>query len=253
MYYTEIISKIKQIYIGLKISRKNLLRAYFDLLRVFGWKHIHYGYYRNNSEDIVVAQENLSRLVIDNIPIGTTDIIDIGGGVGSMARQLLKKNYHCLCVVPDKNFIKYGKKINPEVTFLQVSAENLKTDNQFDLAVLVESYQYFADPELAIRNIVNCLRKNSSLIILDEFEKKGRVLANTEDKLIKTLSQNNYLLIKKQNLTKNILPTADFVIKLAKNLHIKELAKIWFFIKKEYNNGHREYLLLVFNKQKTYE
>ncbi|MDD2807219.1 MAG: methyltransferase domain-containing protein [Patescibacteria group bacterium] len=249
MCYSKIIYKIKIIYLRIKIIKeKDFLSAHFTFLKVFGWKHIHYGYYKNKNDSIIDAQENLSKLVIDKIPVDTKDIIDVGGGIGSMARQFMNKNYHCLCVVPDQNFIKYGKKHNPKVSFLLTSAENLKIDKKFDLAVLIESYQYFINTELAISNIVSCLKEHSSLIILDEFDKEGVPLKNTEVKLIKILSQNKYVLIEKQDLTKNIIPTTDFAINLAKDLNSKKYLKNWSFSKKIYADDNRKYLLLVFHK-----
>ncbi|MFA6422671.1 MAG: methyltransferase domain-containing protein [Candidatus Buchananbacteria bacterium] len=250
MKYNKLIFKLKHIFSG---SGKNTLNvaAYLEILRLFGCRHIHYGYYKNHDNDIVAAQENLSQLVINSIPINTQNIIDIGGGFGGMAGQLLKLNYDCLCVVPHEILVKYGKKVNSAVSFLAVAAEDLITDIKFDLATLVESYQYFTNPELAIQNVVNCLKENSSLIVLDEFDQDGGILKNIENRLIKILNQNNYQLIQKQDLTKNIFPTIDFIINSAKGLNIKELANIWQETKDIYTDKDRKYLLLKFSRQKN--
>lgn len=230
-------------------SVHNDIRTYLDVLKKIGLKHIHYGYWLGENDDFYTAQYNLYKLLKEYIPHNTKNIIDVGGGVGGTSKLLLNDGYNPLCVIPDYKLIEYGKEVNEGVDFLLATAENFKVDKKFDLAVLIESYQYFTNHYKALANIVNNLSDHGRIIILDEFESESEHMVFRPTTLIKYLDENGYRLIENKDISDNILPTCDFLVNYFNNYDNTAMFKQWARTKNIYLKNDRNYLLLVFDRK----
>lgn len=240
---------IKKIFLNESVDLD--IRTYLKVLKKEHWPHIHYGYWTNDQNNsFAVAQNNLYDLLKINIQPNVEDILDIGGGVGGVSQMLVNDGYHCKCVVPDGKLIEYGKSVNPQVDFLLARAEDFKIDKKYDLAILIESYQYFNSPRQALINIINHLSDDGQIIILDEFDFKPLILNNTLDNLINWLEESKYYLVEKKNISKNILPTCDYLINYFKDNNYIKMSEQWSVTKDRYIQNRRKYFLLVFDKYK---
>lgn len=242
-----------------KISRIKLIhddiRIYLRFLNEIGTANIHWGLWNNkpskiiSKDEFVLAQADLSKFVIVNIPKSVKSILDVGGGVGGFSHDLVKHGFNLLCIVPDKKLINFGKKRFPEVKFLRGSAEFFSTNMKYDTAIMLESFQYFSDKGRALSNISKYLNNNSSIMIIDEFDFSDDLSLGLpiESKLIKSLGKFGFLIKKNIELSEKVMPTCDFVSTYFKYKNSKIYGN-WASRKTEYLSGKIKYKLLVFEK-----
>ncbi|GEM_PF-5142727 len=242
---------IKELFNNIRTNHEDIY-YYLDLIKSIGSDEIHFGYWSNPKKlcpsnlEFAKAQSNLSNLVISLINKEFKSVLDIGGGIGSLSNKLFNLRYDPLCIVPDNKLIKIGKNKFPNIKFLKSSAEFFKINNTFDLAILFESFQYFTKKDLALKNIYSHLKVGGKLIILDEFDKNNKDLLN-EPLLIEFMDKIGYKLNKNFDISKNILPTCDFII----NYYLrdnKEMTKMWKLKRIAYINKTLNYRILVFDK-----
>ena len=211
--------------------------------------HIHFGYWLNPGESFGVAQENLYNLIRNFIPRGVKDILDVGGGIGGVSIRLLRENYRPVCIVPDPLLIEIGRESFPDLFFLRGTAEFFKVRKKCDMALLLESFQYFSAPERALSNIDKHLNDGGYVMLVDEFWVDDKI-KKTEDFLPKFFETRKYRVIQQLELTKEIIPTCDFLIECFKDINERYVRK-WRRTKELYLSGKKRYFLFLLQKQKS--
>ncbi len=243
------LENIKELAFGIKTCHEDI-RFYLAEFLENKYDHLRWGYWPviTNLKDFRLAQVNLFEEVKSYFPNGLQSIIDVGGGIGGTTDLLLKAGYKALCVVPDKELIKFGKIRFPGVDFLRGTAECFKLKVKFDAALLIESYQYFTDHRRAISNITRNLASQSFMVFAEEFY----VYSNNKlrEGLLKDyLAQENYYPIARTDISEKVLPTCDFLVNYFKGKNHK-MTEFWMEKKKKLLSGDIRYLILVFQREK---
>lgn len=218
------------------------IRLYLELIKKFKLPHLHFGYWINEGDSFQEAMNNMTYEIFLNIPMNVRSIIDIGGGVGSVANELLERVYEVVCLVPDEGLIEVGRRMYPKVSFLHDTAEEFKS-NIYDLALLIESYQYFADKKLAIDNIKNHV--NDYILIADEFTDA------TFNNLLKYA--NDFNISSMRDVTKKVIKTTDCVVDISRKTHRYNYAGLWERTKEGYLEEKYKYLIVLLQRKKIRE
>src|SRR3989344_1129119 len=235
----------------------NLMRYYLQILNDINAVHLHYGYFKNfpknkiSNRMFVNAQNNLSKFIISQLkkikPHG--NVLDIGGGIGGISNDLLNEGYNPLCITPDNKLIQSGMNKFPNVKFCISLAESLTINKKFDVAFMIESFQFFINKGKALKNIVDSMNKNSIILIIDEF---ANPRTNSKylpiEKIYKnTLMKRGYAEIINLDLSKQILPTFDFLYSYIIKSD-SERALSFINTKNEYLSNKRKYKLIIMIK-----
>ena len=181
---------------------------------------LHYGYWPKNEKPSVKnfswAQENHSNLIIENIPTGVKNILDVGSGSGNLAMKLLEKKYDIDCVIPSEYLADaIREKLNDRGKIHICKFEDLEISNKYDIIIFSESFQYVKMEE-SIKKISKMLNKNGYLLICDFFrlnvpEKSLLGGGHSWGNFNKEMETINLELIKNIDITNATAPTLDFL------------------------------------------
>ncbi len=192
---------------------------------------LHYGYWEESerlTEDgekltldcLRGAQQKYTDMLIEAIPKDVNSILDVGCGIGDVARALSKLEYDVTAISPDSNHAKYFENHLSKLTFLQTKFEDLNSHNKFDLILMSESQNYFPT-EIGFRQCTSFLSPKGYLLVAGMFRKdsssKITEVPNTIEDYIKTAEKHGLLLTGNIDITQNILPTINFMYKSMEN------------------------------------
>jgi SAM-dependent methyltransferase len=181
-------------------------------------EHLHYGYWTGDLEvdlgNLCKAQENYVDFLISHIPEDVETILDVGCGMGQIAKKLLDMGYHVDCVSPSPFLTKHARDLlgNGSKVF-ECYYEQLQTKNQYDLILFSESFQYI-NPEEAIEKTLSFLNYDGRLLICDVFRTTikdkcpisgGHSLAS----FYSIVSEYPFELIKDLDITEETAPNID--------------------------------------------
>ena len=181
-------------------------------------EHLHYGYWTKglavDISNLRLAQENYANFLISHIPDGVRSILDVGCGMGQMAKKLVDAGYQVDCVSPSPLFAQQARDLlgNGSDIF-ECYYEQFSTQNQYDLILFSESFQYI-NPERAIKKTLSLLNYDGYLLICDVFR------TNTEGKcyisgghsltsFYRTVSEYPLEVIKDLDITEETAPNID--------------------------------------------
>lgn len=174
-------------------------------------EHLHYGYWTKDLEvdlaNLRIAQENYVDFLISNIPDGVNSILDVGCGMGQIAKKLIDAGYKVDCVSPSPVLAQQTRDLlGEESKVFECYYEQLQTENRYDLVLFCESFQYI-DPEKAMKKTLALLDRDGHLLICDVFR------VDTKEKSF--LSGGH-------NLTNFFNIVSEYPLSLVKNLDITE-------------------------------
>ncbi|MEC9437598.1 MAG: class I SAM-dependent methyltransferase [Candidatus Neomarinimicrobiota bacterium] len=140
-------------------------------------EHLHYGYWPDDlaiiPENVRKAQDLHSKLIIDAIPANVETILDIGSGSGGLAEKLINKGYKVHCVSPSEYLADaIEEKLGDKVKVFRSTCQDLELEQQYDLVVFSESFQY-VQVNQAIEKSIEALKPNNHLLICDFFRQPG--------------------------------------------------------------------------------
>lgn len=194
---------------------------------VFHTEHLHYGYWTKgldiNLNNLPQAQENHSDYIISHIPKGSKTILDVGCGVGRIALKLINIGYNVDCVSPSSVFTEYTRNLLGDKSHIfECNYEELQTDNQYDVILFSESFQY-VNLEKAVQKSVKYLNDGGYLLICDFFKinSKEKGVIGGGHKLVRfydLISQAPLKPIKDIDITNQIAPNLDLVNKFLTNV-----------------------------------
>jgi len=204
------------------VGRKNIrvdpmLQLYLDLSKT---NYLHFGFW-NDGEDLTLencqrAQERYIEYLIKFIPEGVKNILDVGCGAGGNALKLEAYNYNVTGICPDPYQGELFKKnTGGRIPFFLTTLENFETKQRFDLVLMSESVQYLPVEE-GLRKTYQLLDKKGYLLASDYFRKDNakdlpRLCAFPLLSFYLASAQKlGFKIIKRVDITKNILPTLDY-------------------------------------------
>lgn len=198
------------------------LRFYNEVL---GLDRLHYGMWlpgdELSTEKLKEAQIRYEDYLVDNIPDGVKDILDVGCGTGILTRKLLSRGYNVEGLSPDNNQEKiFTEKSN--ATFHHLTFEDFSETDQYDCIIMSESSQYI-NIEKIFENAKRALKKNGYLMICDYL-----VLKNSSGELSKSghdyetfmnhIKNSDFTVVAENDITDSVMPTLDFGKNLIKKI-----------------------------------
>lgn len=184
---------------------------------------LHYGYWPHDktatAQNFAEAQQRHSQLIIDHIPEGVENILDVGSGSGNLAKKLISLGYHVDCVIPSEFLAERVKeKLDENSTIHICKFEAVETNVTYDLILFSESFQYIP-MDKSIPKIQKLLSLNGHLLICDVFHKN--VLGKSPmrgghrwDYFEKIIEESNLKLTCELDITEETAPTYDFLNQL---------------------------------------
>jgi len=137
-------------------------------------KHLHYGYWTNDLEpdiaNLHIAQENYTNFLVSHIPDGVKTILDVGCGLGQIAKTLIDMGYQVDCISPSPFLNEQVRSLLPGTSrVFECFYEQFETQCTYDLVLFSESFQYVR-MEKALEKTVGLLNDGGFLLICDVFK-----------------------------------------------------------------------------------
>ena len=145
-----------------------------DLMQFLtGREILHYGLWNNGltvcAANLRTAQEAYSAQLFAMLPAGRLAILDIGGGTGETARDLISLGHDVEIVVPSEPLAeKCRRKVGTEASIHCLPFENFTSSRRFDVCLFSESFQYIP-MDIALDNAVAHLDSAGEILIADCF------------------------------------------------------------------------------------
>ena len=184
---------------------------------------LHYGYWplekTATAQNFAEAQQRHSQLIINHIPEGVENILDVGSGSGNLAKKLISLGYHVDCVIPSEFLAERVKeKLDENSTIHICKFEAVETNVTYDLILFSESFQYIP-MDKSIPKIQKLLSPNGHLLICDVFHKnvpgKSPMRGGHRwDYFEKIIEESNLKLTCELDITEQTAPTYDFLNQL---------------------------------------
>jgi len=115
------------------------------------------------------AQRRHSQLILEHIPPDTHTILDVGGGSGQFAEQLVEQGYAVDVVSPSEHLAQRISERLPEQSHVYVSRfEDVVPRQSYDLVLFSESFQYIK-LDAGMARIEACTRPGSHVLVCDYF------------------------------------------------------------------------------------
>ena len=195
---------------------------------ITGKSNLHYGIWdglENTMGNLCLAQEAYTRKLFQYLPKKKNmKILDIGGGGGETANELLQKGHEVDIIVPSKELAKEAKKVTKgNATIYETTFENFKPKNSksYDVCLFSESFQYIP-MDISLPKSSLLLNETGIILVSDCFRSEafkksksrqpggGHSIVKMEEKLSE-LSLNVML---KEDITKSVAPSIDLEQKM---------------------------------------
>ncbi len=174
---------------------------------------LHYGYWKAGEElnlkNLRRAQTRYTETLLTLIPKGARSVLDVGCGVGDVARALTQRGLDVVAISPDRNHRQFFTP-DSQVRFCNVTFEEFETDDRFDLVLMCESQNYF-HAAVGLQQAVKHTREGSYMLISGMFRKgpgqEFKDVTNIESEYREKAEQHGFRLVKRVDITTQVLPT----------------------------------------------
>ena len=182
---------------------------------------LHYGYFQNpdiKPEDISIkqiedAQVLYSQQIINQIKRKNESILDVGCGMGGLAKIINEKNLNVEVLTPNKNQIDHIQSKYPELKFYHSKFEDMNTSESYGTVIHSESLQYI-DLDEAFKMVEIIINSGGQWIITDYFRINSSGINKSGHKLhdfLKKVEEYGWKITFKQDITSNVMPTLKFI------------------------------------------
>jgi SAM-dependent methyltransferase len=177
--------------------------------------HLHYGLWTDETAGIKEAQENLSALLLAQIPPGVRAILDVGCGLGTTAYRLSTMGYRVTGISPDRNLVEWARSRYPDsdrLRLITVAFEDFAERGSFDLVLLQESSQYLQLDCLFSQSRA-LLRQRGYVLMCDEMHLRPEMprFGHARQDILATARSHGFRLLRNEDLTRSVLKTREFV------------------------------------------
>lgn len=190
-------------------------------------EHLHYGYWTKDLNidlaHLPAAQENYTNFLLSNIPDGVKSILDVGCGMGQIAKKLTDAGYKVDCVSPSSFLAQQARTLlQGKSEIFECCYEQLHTEKRYDLVLFSESFQYIA-PDDAIQKTLALLNPNGQMLICDIFkldnpEKSPISGGHNLQKFFDVISKYPLCEVRNLDITDQTAPTRDIEDQLCKEV-----------------------------------
>ena len=100
-------------------------------------------------------------------------VLDIGGGTGSLAKELISLGANVTILDPEINMTKIAKEKSNEVKIINGYSDNIPIrDSSIDIVIMRDSFHHISKKEETLQECKRVLKKDGKIIIY-EFDKKS--------------------------------------------------------------------------------
>jgi SAM-dependent methyltransferase len=182
---------------------------------------LHYGYFDDpsiNPDEISFklledAQEKYAQNIIDQITDNSNLVLDVGCGMGGLAKMMHDKGLAVEVLTPNKNQIEHINKNQPYLTSHNCKFEKFETEKQYGTVINSESLQYIP-LDMAFDKLNKILLPGGRWIIVDYFRLTADGV-NKSSHLLSTFHQkvndNGWKIVYEHDITANVLPMLQFI------------------------------------------
>ncbi len=189
----------------------------FFCTEILKLESLHYGYWTGKKDfsinGVKKAQETYTDTLVKLVPKNNISVLDVGCGIGDISRALAKKGFIVDSVSPDKNHGKYFKGAK-KIVFHNTKYQYFNTTKKFDLVLMSESQNYF-ETDIGLKKTKDLLNDQGYLLISGMFKLKNdrrfEEVINNEKDYIEKAESYGFKLIKRIDITKEVMPTMEFV------------------------------------------
>ena len=181
---------------------------------------LHFGYFKDTNvkaetisiEQIEVAQLEYAQNIISQISNKKDYVLDVGCGMGGLAKLMLDKKLKVEVLTPNKNQIEYISKKYESIVGYNCKFEEFESTKKYGTIINSESLQYIKLDD-AFKKIDAYLLPNGKWIVVDFFRlndmginRSGHYLDVFKEKV----SNFGWDIVVEQDITLNVLPTLSF-------------------------------------------
>jgi len=181
---------------------------------------LHYGLWADPStealtlDNLKAAQNRYTKALCQRIPAGTQTVLDVGCGLGDVARELASRGYRVTALSPDENHGRYLKRRARDIRFVKARYQSFASDERYDLVLMSESQNYFP-PDIAFAQTARHVHPSGHLLVSGMFRKKDRPpfpdFVNAINDFIDHGSRARFELVDETDITPQVLPTLKLV------------------------------------------
>jgi len=130
---------------------------------------------KNNCYDYASSLEKIERLY--NFDEESLKIIDLGCGDGRLAGELVKKGHSVYGMDSSEDALRIAKNFGIKTILGGLESELPFTENEFDMILLLDTYEHLYDQETILKNIYKVLKPTGKLIIAypNHFDLRNRI------------------------------------------------------------------------------
>jgi cyclopropane fatty-acyl-phospholipid synthase-like methyltransferase len=183
---------------------------------------LHYGYFDNpevEADTISIrqledAQVRYAENIIDQIVNREDAVLDVGCGMGGLAKMMLDREIDVEVLTPNANQIEHIAQKYPSIPRNKCKFEKYEGGKQFGTVINSESLQYIK-LEDAFEKLDSILKPGGRWIIVDYFRKDESGISksgHTEKDFKEAIAKNNWKIVYEQDITPNVLPTLRFAM-----------------------------------------
>lgn len=181
---------------------------------------LHYGLWEDPArepltlENLRAAQNRYTEALYQLIPAGTASVLDVGCGLGDVARGLSSRGHAVTAISPDKNHGRYLRNLGADVRFVQARYQSFESAEKYDLVLMSESQNYF-QPEICFEQTARHLHSAGHLLVSGMFRKKDSLpfpdFVNEADDFLANGARAGFALVEDIDITERVLPTLRLV------------------------------------------
>ena len=140
-----------------------------------GAENLHYGLWSGlevNASNLGAAQAAYTAKLFAFLPDGPLSILDVGGGAGETAKELIALGHRVEIVVPSRCLADRCRNNAPQAKVHEMMFEDFEAMERFDLCLFSESFQYIP-LETALDKGLKLTQPGGHVLIADCFRSEG--------------------------------------------------------------------------------
>ncbi len=198
------------------------LELYF-CVEVLQLESLHYGYWdepelvfpeRLDLDDVRCAQMRYTNTLLDFMPRYVDAILDVGCGVGDVARALVRSGRQVTAISPDRHHARFFPDAgNGRLRFHNQTFEAFRGNaHSHDLVLFSESQNYIAQKD-AFLQAHRHLRPGGYILVSGMFRQRNSsafTVDYVEEEYVAAAAAFGFRLVRRVDITRHILPTLEY-------------------------------------------